>query len=173
MNVSNDITTDEAVYIRELQRYLRGIQQATQGYSHVPVDGIYGTDTEEAVRRFQESVGLPVTGTVDRVTWESLFAAYQTAAYLNANPYSIYAFRLGQPPLTVGAQNDAVYMLQIMLRHLGEIYSDMPAVNPPNGIYSENTAAAVRFLQHRSGIVESGITDKATWDRIVALYNQE
>ncbi len=166
MNVTNDITADEAVYIRELQRYLRSIQRAVQGYSNVPVDGIYGRDTELAVRSFQQSVGLPVTGDVDRLTWEALFASYQTVEYLNSNPYSVYAYRQGQPPLTVGTQNDAVYMLQIS-------YEDMPAIDPPTGLYSENTAAAVRSLQHRSGVNETGVTDKATWDRIITLYNQE
>lgn len=173
MNVTNDITADEAIYIRELQRYLRSIQQAVQGYSNVPVDGIYGRDTELAVRSFQQSVGLPVTGNVDRVTWEALFASYQTVEYLNANPYSIYGFRMGQPPLAVGTQNDAVYMLQIILQKLHSTYTYIPAVDTPTGIYTENTAAAVRMLQFHSGINKTGITDKATWDRIIALYNQE
>lgn len=173
MNVTNDITADEAIYIRELQRYLRSIQRAVQGYSNVPVDGIYGRDTELAVRSFQQSVGLPVTGSVDRVTWEALFASYQTVEYLNANPYSIYGFRTGQPPLTVGTQNDAVYMLQIILQKLKAAYAYIPTVDTPSGIYTENTAAVVRTLQHHSGVSETGITDKATWDRIVALYNQE
>ena len=173
MNVTNDITADEAVYIRELQRYLRSIQRAVQGYSNVPVDGIYGRDTELAVRSFQQSVGLPVTGDVDRLTWEALFASYQTVEYLNSNPYSVYAYRQGQPPLMVGTQNDAVYMLQIILRQLKNSYEDMPAVEPPTGLYSENTAAAVQSLQHRSGVNETGVTDKATWDRIITLYNQE
>lgn len=173
MNVTNDITADEAVYIRELQRYLRSIQRSVQGYSNVPVDGIYGRDTELAVRSFQQSVGLPVTGTVDRVTWEALFASYQTVEYLNANPYSVYVYRQGQPPLTIGTQNDAVYLLQIILQQLRNSYTDMPAVDTPTGIYTVNTADAVRSMQHRSGINETGVTDKATWDRIVTLYNQE
>lgn len=173
MNVTNDITADTSLYIRELQRYLRGIQRSVQGYSNVPVDGIYGRDTELAVRSFQQSVELPATGIVDRVTWEALFASYQTVEYLNASPYSVYVYRQGQPPLTVGTQNDAVFMLQIILHQLQSRYPDMPAVDTPEGIYSVNTADAVRSIQHRSGVRETGVTDKATWDRIIALYNQE
>ena len=52
----NDITLDRAVYVRELQRYLRSIQQAVQGYADVTVNGIFDGATQQAVRRFQTSV---------------------------------------------------------------------------------------------------------------------
>ena len=36
------------------------------------VDGIYGRNTETAVKQFQTKVGLPSTGIVDRATWEAI-----------------------------------------------------------------------------------------------------
>ena len=169
----HEITADRALYIRELQRYLRSIQFARQGYSDVAVDGIFGTATEQAVRSFQSTAGLPVTGSVDRITWDAIFATYETIEYINGMPYAIDAFQNGDPPLTVGTQGVAVYMLQIMLRHLGTRYANLPPVSRPNGVYSENTAEAVRSVQRRSGICEIGITDKMTWDHVTMLYNQE
>ena len=36
------------------------------------IDGIYGRNTETAVKQFQTKVGLPSTGIVDRATWEAI-----------------------------------------------------------------------------------------------------
>lgn len=38
----------------------------------VEVDGIFGRDTLAAVEAFQRKVGLPVTGDIDRATWDAL-----------------------------------------------------------------------------------------------------
>jgi hypothetical protein len=40
----------------------------------VPVDGQFGTQTDSALRAFQSSRGLPVTGTTDAATWQALLA---------------------------------------------------------------------------------------------------
>ena len=44
----------------------------TLGYYNQAVDGIYGDDTVDALKRFQEDEGLPVTGVVDRLTVDRL-----------------------------------------------------------------------------------------------------
>ena len=36
------------------------------------IDGVYGPNTETAVKQFQTKVGLPSTGIVDRATWEAI-----------------------------------------------------------------------------------------------------
>src|SRR5262249_36735813 len=38
------------------------------------MDGIYGPETTEGVRRFQASKGIPVNGLADPVTWRALLA---------------------------------------------------------------------------------------------------
>ena len=72
---TNDISSDRAVYVRELQSYLRTIQRYRSGSTLVPLDGLYGSRTAAAVREFQQEEGLPVTGVVDRATWDALYAA--------------------------------------------------------------------------------------------------
>lgn len=42
------------------------------GYYNQAVDGIYGQDTVEALKRFQADAGLPVTGVVDATTLDQL-----------------------------------------------------------------------------------------------------
>ena len=39
----------------------------------VPVDGVFGETTDQAVRLFQEGLGLPVTGVVDEETWQRIY----------------------------------------------------------------------------------------------------
>lgn len=170
---SNDITVDRAVYVRELQRSLRTIQRAAQGYSTLPVDGIFGDETRLAVIQLQEKAGLPATGRVDLATWDAVMTASAAAAAKEASPARIYAYRLGQPPLAPGMREDAVYFLQIMLFRLCSIYTNLPAADAPSGFFSENTAGVLRALQRRFGLTESGIADKETWNKTVELYNQE
>ncbi len=40
--------------------------------SDVPIDGVFESRTEAAVRRFQQRSGLPISGAVDQATWDAL-----------------------------------------------------------------------------------------------------
>jgi peptidoglycan hydrolase-like protein with peptidoglycan-binding domain len=51
--------------VRKLQLQLRRL-----GFPAGSVDGVFGPVTEQAVRMFQQSVGLPSTGLVDKATWD-------------------------------------------------------------------------------------------------------
>ena len=62
-----------------------------------------------------------------------------------------------------------VRSLQTMLRVIGEQDENQPSV-VPDGIYGPNTVAAVTAFQRRYGLPVTGITDQATWDAIVAVY---
>ena len=66
---------NERVAIANLQRYLRQLAYFDETLGEVPIDGIFDSATEEALRAFQEGAGLPPTGRADFVTWETLFAA--------------------------------------------------------------------------------------------------
>ncbi len=59
--------------------------------------------------------------------------------------------------------------LQTMLRVIAEDDSSLPTV-VPDGIYGQTTMAAVTEFQRRKGLPLTGITDQATWDAIVAEY---
>ena len=62
-----------------------------------------------------------------------------------------------------------VRSLQTMLRVIAEDDSQSPTVIP-DGIYGTRTAAAVTAFQRKHGLPVSGITDQATWDAIVEVY---
>lgn len=59
--------------------------------------------------------------------------------------------------------------LQTMLRVLAE-YDDRHETLIPDGIYGPATVSAVSKFQRIHGLSVTGITDQATWERIVAEY---
>jgi Putative peptidoglycan binding domain/L,D-transpeptidase catalytic domain len=62
-----------------------------------------------------------------------------------------------------GSQGRQVRELQARLRAIGHFQ------RPPTGYYGSVTAAAVRSFQAKRGLPGTGRTDRATWDRLVAM----
>lgn len=72
-----------------------------------------------------------------------------------------------RPPESFIAQ--PVRSLQTMLRVIAESDPTQPSVIP-DGIYGQNTVAAVSAFQRRKGLPVTGMADQTTWDSIVAEY---
>ncbi|MGL4656720.1 MAG: peptidoglycan-binding protein [Sarcina sp.] len=62
--------------VRTIQTQLNGIAAKFPYVGKVAVDGVYGTTTQAAVKRYQETFNLPVTGVVDYATWYSISNNY-------------------------------------------------------------------------------------------------
>jgi peptidoglycan hydrolase-like protein with peptidoglycan-binding domain len=62
--------------VRLLQYMLAVLAEYIPEISSVTVDGIYGPNTAAAVRAAQRWLGLPVTGSVDEVTWDEIYDQY-------------------------------------------------------------------------------------------------
>ena len=60
----------------QLQEQLNAIAEVYSALPAVSVDGIYGEQTKESVRRFQSVFGLPATGVVDYPTWYKVQEIY-------------------------------------------------------------------------------------------------
>lgn len=67
-------TRGEAV--RTIQQYLNAIAAAYPEIPPVSPTGIYGQQTAETVRRFQQLFALPETGETDQTTWNSIAGVY-------------------------------------------------------------------------------------------------
>ncbi len=168
----NDITDEEKkLYIREIQELLRSMEIARNGYSDIPVDGIFGQKTDEAVKAFQKAHGLAPTGVVDRVTFYRIVEEYSVLAAKSLLTIPIkgfptkagFAFRLGDA-------GDGVAFLNIMLRTLSDTFCNIPAP-PQTREYTEATAAAVNILQTVLGFAPTGVTNRQTWNGITGMYN--
>ena len=65
---SSDVSLNESTsLIVSVQRELSQL-----GYYHGPIDGVAGSETEQAVRWFQSVDHLPVTGQIDSQTLQAL-----------------------------------------------------------------------------------------------------
>ena len=155
--LDNDITTDSRPYVMELQSYLRAIQRARYGTTTVPMDGFYGADTADGVRQFQQAEKLPITGAVNRETWEAIYAVYLDTERRQTPPTLIRGLR--RPLLQPGDRGDAVIFLNVMLGIVGNEYT-------------VETEEIIRTIQRISFLPVTGNTDKDTWDAVVALYNR-
>ena len=62
--------------VRQIQEQLDRIAQVYTAIPRIAADGIYGPATEGAVRAFQSTFGLPVTGIIDYRTWYKISELY-------------------------------------------------------------------------------------------------
>ena len=62
--------------VRQIQEELNVIAGAYPEIPKLTEDGIYGPETEAAVRKFQSIFGLPVTGEIDYKTWYKISEIY-------------------------------------------------------------------------------------------------
>jgi peptidoglycan hydrolase-like protein with peptidoglycan-binding domain len=64
---------DENLYVAVIQLLLRDIITLYgKDSALLPLDGVFGEETERAVEDFQRIQRLPATGRVDRITWNRL-----------------------------------------------------------------------------------------------------
>lgn len=68
---------DTGEKVRILQYMLSMLAQFNDTIPPVTVDGVFGAETEEAVRAFQHKKHLPETGVVDAETWDYLYREFQ------------------------------------------------------------------------------------------------
>lgn len=162
--------SDEKAVIKQLQTLLRTIEKAEGGRVTVPVDGIYGSATKEAVERLQKESGLPVTGEVDADTYAAIYSRALEADFEQSEPLPLYVFPKGRT-ITAGEVSDLVFVVQVILNALAAGYDDYEPFEL-NGKYEGGIVSAVRRFQMRNGIRPSGDIDKATWNALVRNYNK-
>lgn len=154
------------------------LNRIAQNYPAIPkvgtADGIFGSKTEAAVRRFQEIFDLTPDGIVGRATWYELVRLYtgvNALSELRSQGQRFYANTWGlSSPLRQGDRGTKVEQLQYMLRVIGAYVSSIPTI-AVDGIFGPNTAAAVTAAQRRLGLPQTGVVDFQTWNEIYDLFS--
>ena len=62
--------------VRKIQTYLSSVAEGNAYLEAPDITGYFGEQTESAVSAFQQENGIPVSGIVDAVTWNSIGTAY-------------------------------------------------------------------------------------------------
>lgn len=158
-------TQPEYAPIHALQTMLRTVVPE-QGLGR---DGIYGTETRDAVKAFQRQQGLPESGETDEITWNTLIRDFKHKEILRAPAEPLQIVLQPYQVISRGSKNLHVFLIQGMLNALGQLYVDIPFL-PMTGILDESTAAALQWLQRSSGLEETGELDKHTWRNLTHQY---
>lgn len=156
---------DENAAIRSIQTRLRAISKADLRISPVFVDGIYGSETEEAVRTFQRAYGLPVTGQVDFATHRAIGETYELMMRKNEDSLGSVDFHILEGGvISSGDRFDGVAELQLLLRALAS-QDDRFRIDA-DGFYGAETAEAVKLFQRLRGRDENAIVDILLWNEL-------
>lgn len=133
--------------VQALQKRLKEL-----GYFDSDVSGLFDMQTENAVKRFEQTYGTMQTGVATAKLQMKLFAssapAYGSQAYEDAviSQYTV---------LKPGAVGSSVYALQQRLKRLNYPISDL------SGVFDQETAQAVRLFYQAYGLKASDVVSVA------------
>jgi peptidoglycan hydrolase-like protein with peptidoglycan-binding domain len=157
----------EGRQVELLQRALGGVQ----------VDGIFGAETEEAVRRFQASKGLTVDGIVGPLTSAALRGSPLTAsvASLQSDEIGVRSDAVdtsapaeSSSSSSSSSSTEGTASAQTQEQTAGNAVQRLQAALhlTPDGDFGPETEAAVRRLQARNGLSVDGVVGPDTWNAI-------
>ena len=155
--------------VRGLQYMLRQLASRDPLLPELAVDGIFGERTLEAVMIFQREFHPPVTGVVDRQTWNAIREKWLEAEAEQAQPRVLRAFPAGGSRVEPGDRMDFLGVPQVMFQMLARQFSGL-VPHPANGVHGPASADNVRWLQRAAGQAETGILDKQAWELLSRLY---
>ncbi|UKO97080.1 peptidoglycan-binding domain-containing protein [Nostoc sp. UHCC 0870] len=127
--------------VSQLQRNLKQL-----GYFNAPNTGYFGTETQQAVIRFQRSAGIGADGVVGSRTAQAIRNATGVGGRY--------------PVLSEGSSGQAVTRVQQRLRQLGYFNAN------PTGNFQRITKDAVIAFQRRVGISATGVVNWQTWNAL-------
>ncbi len=166
----NDLRFDRALYVQELQTYLRTISQKDERVPPVVVDGVFGETTAEAVKASQKCAHLPESGCVDFATWNAIVHAAKQAEKQTVAPLSVQPYTHQTPPLCEGDHEEIVPFVKCMFDGLCHRFVNFKE-EPPNDEMTPVTCQNVREIQRICGQPTSGVLDEAAWNALAHAYN--
>ncbi len=160
--------------VRLLQIRLNRISDNYPSIPKIPAtNGIFGFETEAAVRAFQRIFNLTEDGVVGPATWYAIQRIYTAVKRLNSLNSEGLAFsevdRQFRENLKLGDENQGVALLQYYIDYLSAYYDTIPPVEV-DGRFGEATRNAVLATQAALGLPVDGVVGPETWRVLVDTY---
>ena len=166
--VGSHFLEDTETPVRNLQRWLRTLFKETGEIPEVFIDGVYDSETRNAVKVFQEKNGIDPTGEADAFTFNAIFEAYRLimkgAEVLGYAP-DFDSFNEGR--LAFGDELDDIFVLQALLNTVA--IDDARYYVPLSGRFDEKTLGSVNLFRRATGREEGNYVDRALWNDLVRL----
>lgn len=160
--------------VRTLQIRLNRISQNYPAIPKIyPVDGVFGEETERAVRKFQEIFNLTQDGIVGNATWYRIQYYYNGVKRLN----ELYAESLNYEEISkqftdqveLGSTGADVLTIQYFLALISEFVGSVSAP-PIDGYFGKETEDSVISFQRTFNLPVTGAVDLVTWDALHDRY---
>jgi peptidoglycan hydrolase-like protein with peptidoglycan-binding domain len=153
------------------------LNRISANYPSIPkiqlTDGIFGTDTEAAVRRFQEIFSLTPDGVVGKATWyriQNVYIGVKRLNDLNSEGITLQEVTQQYPGvLQLGDTGNPILNLQYFITYISQFYETIPPV-AIDGIFGESTRSAVRAVQSTFGLPTDGVVGEVTWEALYRAY---
>ena len=155
--------------VSSLQYMLRQLSATYKFLPELVVDGVFGERTLEAVMRFQQYAGLPVTGTVDQATWDAIRNAWLNQRAKTGYSRAARIFPSEGIQVHEGETKEYLIVPQTMFNVLARQFEGISTCEA-DGCNGPATASNIRWLQNAAGLPQTGCLDTATWDALSHLY---
>ena len=154
--------------VKEMQFYLQIMSAYYQQINYIEYDGVFGRDTEIAVKAFQEMFSLVADGIVGTLTWEKMYSVFLRLRNVDGPVYRTLQVPYDQP-LSIGSDGVTVEWVQYMLLYISKFYDTIEIVEV-TGSYDYITELAVKDFQSIFSIPVTGVVDQNTFDQMVLVY---
>jgi peptidoglycan hydrolase-like protein with peptidoglycan-binding domain len=163
---------DSGNAVENLQFYINYVSNFYPSIPAVSRDGVFGSETANAVRQLQGVFGLEPDGIVGERTWRALYDAY--LGIVSTIPLE-YVEASGVPfpgeVLRVGSEGEDVVLLQRYLSRIAEDYPEISEVGVTGYFGNQTEAAVMSFQEYFGTSAQSGIVDAVTWDAIIDIFD--
>ncbi len=153
------------------------LNRISQNYPAIPklnpVDGIFGNQTESAVKKFQSIFNLTADGIVGRSTWNKMVLIYvgiKDLSELESEGITLFGRSLEYPDAIQEVdKGEKVTILQYFLSVIAEFNNSIPFLNI-TGEFGPETKNAVIAFQQINNLPQTGIVNAITWNEIYDAF---
>lgn len=150
--------------VKSMQQKLAACSRIYTGIQTISADGIFGSGTSAALRRFQPQFGLTADALLGKKTFPVLAQVYQSV--LSGTPTDVVTKYPGYN-LKQGSSGDYVRFVQSYLNKAG---GSVPKVTV-DGQFGSNTQKSVVAFQKQQGLQADGIVGSTTFNALRQVFN--